>query len=192
MYFVFRDGQYIDAAGQSFRDFLQGKLPALPGELPLEGDWIDHLSTAFPEVRLKSFLEMRGADGGPWNRICALPALWVGLLYDHGALDAAWHLVKHWTMEEREALREAVPKLALDAPLPGGGILRDLARDVLTIARAGLSARARLDSSGNNETGFLEPLEEIVETGKVPAQRLLDKFHGEWDGDIGRVYEESF
>jgi glutamate--cysteine ligase len=192
MYFVFRDGQYIDAAGQSFRDFLQGKLPALPGELPLEGDWIDHLSTAFPEVRLKSFLEMRGADGGPWNRICALPALWVGLLYDQGALDAAWDLVKHWTMDERETLREAVPKLALDAPLPGGGILRDLARDVLTIARAGLSARARLDSSGNNETGFLEPLEEIVETGKVPAQRLLDKFHGEWDGDIGRVYEESF
>jgi glutamate--cysteine ligase len=192
MYFVFRDGQYIDAAGQSFRDFLQGKLPALPGELPLEGDWIDHLSTAFPEVRLKSFLEMRGADGGPWNRICALPALWVGLLYDQGALDAAWDLVKHWTMDERETLREAVPKLALDAPLPGGGILRDLARDVLTIARAGLSARARLDSSGNNETGFLEPLEEIVETGKVPAQRLLDKFHGEWGGDIGRVYEESF
>jgi glutamate--cysteine ligase len=143
-------------------------------------------------VRLKSFLEMRGADGGPWNRICALPALWVGLLYDQGALDAAWDLVKHWTMDERETLREAVPKLALDAPLPGGGILRDLARDVLTIARAGLSARARLDSSGNNETGFLEPLEEIVETGKVPAQRLLDKFHGEWDGDIGRVYEESF
>ena len=192
MYFVFREGRYIDAAGQSFRDFLNGKLPALPGELPLESDWIDHLSTAFPEVRLKSFLEMRGADGGPWNRICALPALWVGLLYDQGALDAAWDLVRHWTMDEREALRDAVPKLGLDAPLPGGGKLLDLAREVLPIARAGLSARARLDSSGNNETGFLEPLEEIVETGKVPAQRLLDKFHGEWGGDIGRVYEESF
>ena len=192
MYFVFREGRYIDAAGQSFRDFLNGKLPALPGELPLESDWIDHLSTAFPEVRLKSFLEMRGADGGPWNRICALPALWVGLLYDQGALDAAWDLVRHWTMDEREALRDAVPKLGLDAPLPGGGKLLDLAREVLPIARAGLSARARLDSSGNNETGFLEPLEEIVETGKVPAQRLLDKFHGEWGGDISRVYGESF
>jgi len=192
MYFVFRDGQYIDAAGQSFRDFLAGKLPALPGELPLESDWIDHLSTAFPEVRLKSFLEMRGADGGPWNRICALPALWVGLLYDDAALDAAWDLVKHWSMEEREALRDAVPKLALDASVPGGRKLLDLAREVLPIARAGLSARGKLNSSGDNETGFLEPLEEIAESGKVPAQRLLDKFHGEWGGDISRVYEESF
>jgi glutamate--cysteine ligase len=192
MYFVFRDGKYIDAAGQSFRDFLAGKLPALPGELPLESDWIDHLSTAFPEVRLKSFLEMRGADGGPWNRICALPALWVGLLYDDAALDAAWDLVKHWSMEEREALRDAVPKLALDAPIPGGRKLLDLAREVLPIARAGLSARSKLNSSGDNETGFLEPLEEIAESGKVPAQRLLDKFHGEWGGDISRVYEESF
>jgi glutamate--cysteine ligase len=192
MYFVFRDGRYIDAAGQSFRDFLAGKLPALPGELPLESDWADHLSTAFPEVRLKSFLEMRGADGGPWNRICALPALWVGLLYDQAALDAAWDLVKHWSMDEREALRDGVPKLALDAPIPGGGKLLDLAREVLPIARAGLSARARLSTSGDNETGFLEPLEEIAESGKVPAQRLLDKFHGEWGGDISRIYEESF
>jgi len=192
MYFVFRDGKYIDAAGQSFRDFLAGKLPALPGELPVESDWIDHLSTAFPEVRLKSFLEMRGADGGPWNRICALPALWVGLLYDDAALDAAWDLVKHWSMEEREALRDAVSRLALDAPLPGGGKLLDLAREILPIARAGLSARSRMNDSGDNETGFLAPLEEIVDSGKVPAQRLLDKFHGEWGGDIGRVYEESF
>jgi glutamate--cysteine ligase len=192
MYFVFRDGKYIDAAGQSFRDFLAGKLPALPGELPLESDWIDHLSTAFPEVRLKSFLEMRGADGGPWNRICALPALWVGLLYDDAALDAAWDLVKHWSMDEREALRDAVPRLALDAPLPGGGRLLDLARQVVPIARGGLAARARMNDSGDNETGFLEPLEEIVDSGKVPAQRLLDKFHGEWGGDISRVYEESF
>jgi glutamate--cysteine ligase len=192
MYFVFRDGKYIDAAGQSFRDFLAGKLPALPGELPLESDWIDHLSTAFPEVRLKSFLEMRGADGGPWNRICALPALWVGLLYDDAALDAAWDLVKHWSMDEREALRDAVPRLALDAPLTGGGRLLDLARQVVPIARAGLAARARMNDSGDNETGFLEPLEEIVDSGKVPAQRLLDKFHGEWGGDISRVYEESF
>jgi glutamate--cysteine ligase len=192
MYFVFRDGRYIDAAGQSFRDFLEGRLPALPGELPRQSDWWDHLSTAFPEVRMKSFLEMRGADGGPWNRICALPAFWVGLLYDDTALDAAWDLVRHWSMEEREALRDAVPRLALDAPVPGGGTLRDLGREVLAIARAGLVARGRLGASGDSEAGFLEPLEEIVTSGKVPAQRLLDKFHGSWGGDIRRVYEESF
>jgi glutamate--cysteine ligase len=192
MYFVFRDGKYIDAAGQSFRDFLKGELPALPGELPTQSDWTDHMSTAFPEVRLKSFLEMRGADGGPWNRICALPALWVGLLYDNAALDAAWDLVKDWSMDEREALRSAVPKLALDAPIPGGGKLLDLAREILPVARAGLSARGQLNASGDNESGFLEPLEEIVDSGKVPAQRLLDKYHGPWGGDISRVYEESF
>ena len=192
MYFVFRDGQYIDAAGQSFRDFLKGELPALPGEFPRMGDWEDHLSTAFPEVRLKSFLEMRGADGGPWNRICALPALWVGLLYDQTALDAAWDLVKGWDMAGREELRSAVPKLGLDAPLPGGGILRDIAGEVLNISRAGLTARARLNTMGDNETGFLAPLDEIVRTGKVPAQVLLDQYHGEWGGDISRVYEQSF
>jgi len=192
MYFVFREGRYIDAAGLSFRDFLNGELSVLPGEKPREADWIDHLSTAFPEVRLKSFLEMRGADGGPWNRICALPALWVGLLYDQTALDAAWDLVKHWTMEEREALRNAVPKFALDAPVPGGRTLRDIAPEVLSIARAGLTARGRLNSSGDNESGFLEPLDEIVASGKVPAQRLLDSYHGEWAGDISRVYEGSF
>jgi glutamate--cysteine ligase len=192
MYFVFREGRYIDAAGQSFRDFLKGQLPALPGERPLMSDWIDHLSTAFPEVRLKSFLEMRGADGGPWNRICALPALWVGLLYDQGALDAAWDLVKHWDMDGREALRNAVPKLGLDAPLPGGGILRDIASEALKIARSGLSARRRLNAAGDNETAYLAPLEEIVASGKVPAQVLLDKFNGPWAGNVARVYEESF
>ena len=192
MYFVFRDGKYIDAAGLSFRDFLKGDLSVLPGELPRASDWIDHLSTAFPEVRLKSFLEMRGADGGPWNRICALPAFWVGLLYDEGALDAAWGLVKHWSMEQRQRLRNDVPRLALDADIPGGGKLRDLAKEVLAISRQGLSARARLNSSGDNETGFLEPLEEIVESGKVPAQRLLDMYHGEWGEDISQVYKYSF
>ena len=192
MYFVFRDGKYIDAAGLSFRDFLEGNLSVLPGEKPTQSDWWDHLSTAFPEVRLKSFLEMRGADGGPWNRICALPAFWVGLLYDGAALDAAWDLVKHWTVEEREALRNAVPKHALAAPVPGGGTLRDLAREVLAIARAGLSERARLNTSGDNETGFLETLDEIVASGTVPAQRLLDLYHGEWGDDVTRVYEHSF
>lgn len=189
MYFVFRDGKYIDAAGQSFRDFLKGELPALPGERPRLSDWQDHLSTAFPEVRLKSFLEMRGADGGPWSRICALPAFWVGLLYDQGALDAAWDLVKHWDMEGRETLRASVPKLGLDAPLPGGGILRDIASEVLDISRSGLAARGQLNAGGDNETGYLEPLAEIVASGKVPAERLLDLYHGEWGGDISRVYE---
>jgi glutamate--cysteine ligase len=192
MYFVYRDGQYIDAAGLSFRDFMAGKLSVLPGELPQASDWIDHMSTAFPEVRLKSFLEMRGADGGPTNRICALPALWVGLLYDQTALDAAWDLVKDWTITEREALRDAVPRLALAAPIPGGGTLRDLAKEALAIARLGLRARRQLNGIGDDETGFLTPLDEIVASGIVPAQRLLDKFHGEWGGDISRVYEESF
>ncbi|MGX7953134.1 glutamate--cysteine ligase [Tsuneonella sp. HG249] len=192
MYFVFREGRYIDAAGLSFREFLKGDLQALPGTKPSESDWIDHLSTAFPEVRLKSFLEMRGADGGPWNRICALPALWVGLLYDQTALDAAWDLVKDWTMEERENLRNAVPKLGFDAPVARGRTLRDLAPEALKIARAGLAARGKLNSSGDNESGFLEPLDEIVASGKVPAERLLDLYHGEWAGDVSRVYEQSF
>jgi glutamate--cysteine ligase len=192
MYFVFRDGKYIDAAGQSFRDFLDGKLPALPGERPTASDWWDHLSTAFPEVRLKSFLEMRGADGGPWSRICALPALWVGLLYEQTALDAAWDLVKGWSMEEREALRNGAPKLGLATPVPGFGTLQDLGKEVLAIARSGLNARARLNSSGDNETGFLETLDEIVASGKVPAERLLDAYHNEWGGDVSRVYKYSF
>lgn len=191
MYFVYREGKYIDAAGLSFRDFLKGELSVLPGELPTIDDWNDHLSTAFPEVRLKTFLEMRGADGGPWNRICALPALWVGLLYDDAALDAAWDLVKDWSLDERQALRDSVPELALDAPLPGGGRLRDIAGEVLDIAHAGLAARARLNGAGDNETGFLDPLREIVRSGKVPAQVLLDRYHGEWGGDISRVYGEA-
>lgn len=191
MYFVFRDGKYIDAAGQSFRDFLKGQLSALPGELPRMSDWSDHLSTAFPEVRLKTFLEMRGADGGPWNRICALPAFWVGLLYDGTALDAAWDVVKHWTMTERQALRDTVPRLALDAPIPGGRTLRDIAREVLDISASGLASRARLNGSGDNETGYLDALQEIVASGKVPAQRLLDHYHGAWQGDVRHVYEEE-
>ncbi len=192
MYFVFRDGKYIDAAGLSFRDFLKGELSVLPGEKPTISDWNDHLSTAFPEVRLKSFLEMRGTDGGPWSTICALPAFWVGLLYDQGALDAAWDLVKGWDMAGREALRSAVPKLALNAPLPGGGTLRDIAAEVMAISRAGLNARGMLNGAGDNESGFLAPLDETVASGKVPAQLLLDKYHGEWGGDISRVYEGSF
>ncbi|MGW8201191.1 glutamate--cysteine ligase [Sphingomonas bisphenolicum] len=193
MYFVYRDGQYIDASGHSFRDFLDGKLAVLPGEKPTEKDWEDHLSTAFPEVRMKSFLEMRGADGGPWNRICALPALWVGLLYDQGALDAAWDVVKDWTMEERQILRDSVPKLGLDAPIGGGRKLRDIAGQVVDIARSGLASRARLNGAGDNETGYLSFLDEVVASGKTNAERLLERYHGEWQGDLSRVYgEESF
>ncbi|WP_321327055.1 glutamate--cysteine ligase [uncultured Parasphingorhabdus sp.] len=190
MYFVFRDGKYIDAAGLSFRDFLKGELSVLPGEKPTMSDWNDHLSTAFPEVRLKSFLEMRGADGGPWNRICALPAFWVGLLYDQTALDAAWDRVKGWTMEEREALRNGVPKLGLDTPIPNGQTLKDLAAEILDISSAGLTARNRLNSSGDNESGFLDPLREVVAKGKSPAAQLLDRYHDEWNGDVSRIYDE--
>ncbi|MET0248687.1 MAG: glutamate--cysteine ligase, partial [Sphingobium sp.] len=193
MYFVFREGRYIDAAGLSFRDFLDGKLSVLPGEKPTEKDWEDHLSTAFPEVRMKSFLEMRGADGGPWDRICALPALWVGLLYDQGALDAAWDLVKDWRMEARQELRDSVPRLGLDAPIGDGRTLRDIARPVLDIARSGLAARARLNGAGDNETGYLSALEEVVASGRTHAERLLERYHGDWAGDVSRIYaEESF
>src|SRR5687768_17075055 len=179
MYFVFRDGQYIDAAGQSFRDFLKGELPALPGEKPLLSDWTDHLSTAFPEVRLKSFLEMRGADGGPWSRICALPAFWVGLLYEESALDAAWDEVKHWTLDERQSLRDSVPRLGLAAMTPRGESLRTLGQRVLAIAEAGLQARACLNSAGDNESGFLDPLRETVAREATPAEQLLERYHGE-------------
>ncbi|MGP1281716.1 MAG: glutamate--cysteine ligase [Parasphingopyxis sp.] len=191
MYFAYRDGEYLDASGLSFRDFLNGELPILPGEKPTIDDWNDHLSTIFPEVRLKSFLEMRGADGGPWNRICALPALWVGLLYDQTALDAAWDMVNAWTLEEREALRDSVPKLGLKAPVPGDRTLGDIAPEILDIATAGLSARARLNGSGDNESGFLDPLREIVASGKTPAESLLERFHGAWNGDVTKVYEEE-
>src|SRR5206468_4926682 len=141
----------IDVAGESFGAFLRGELPQLPGEKPSLSDWTDHLSTAFPEVRLKSFLEMRGADGGRWSRICGLPALWVGLLYDNEALDEAWDLVKHWSIAERETLRHDVPRLALDALTPDGETMRVFAGKVLDIAGRGLTRRARLNSAGDNE-----------------------------------------
>ncbi len=190
MYFVYRDGRYIDVAGESFRDFLEGKLPQLPGEKPRISDWTDHLSTAFPEVRLKSFLEMRGADGGRWSRICGLPALWVGLLYDDKALDEGWELVRHWSIEGREKLRRDVPKLALDAITPDGETMRDLADKVLDISAAGLTRRAKLNSAGDNEGGFLDPLRDVVATGMTPADRLLFKYEHEWDRDVSKIYEE--
>ncbi|MEO7563822.1 MAG: glutamate--cysteine ligase [Sphingomicrobium sp.] len=190
MYFIFRDGKYLDAAGKSFRDFLDGRLDVFPGEKPTVSDWVDHLSTAFPEVRLKSFLEMRGADGGRWSKICALPALWVGLLYDGATLAAAWDMVKHWTIEEREQLRREVPSLALDTPIPGGGKMRELAARVVDLAASGLAARGRLNSAGDNEVGFLDPLRDVVASGMTPADRLLAKYRGEWGGDLAPIYKE--
>ncbi|ATQ54361.1 glutamate--cysteine ligase [Paracoccus yeei] len=191
MYFVYRDGKYIDALGQSFRDFLNGRLPALPGEVPTLSDWADHLTTVFPEARVKKFIEMRGADGGPWRRLCALPALWVGLIYDQSALDAAWDLVRGWDHETREAWRREAGLKALDAEV-GGTRMRDLAREVLAISEAGLKARARAGSGGlvPDETHFLNALKESVDSGTVPADEMLAKYHGEWQGDLNRIYAE--
>ncbi|MCL6729861.1 glutamate--cysteine ligase [Sphingomonas hankyongi] len=190
MYFIYRDGEYIDVAGRSFRDFLEGRLPELPGEKPTLTDWTDHLSTAFPEVRLKSFLEMRGADGGRWGRICGLPAFWVGLLYDSDALDAAWDLVKDWRIEERERLRHEVPGLALDARVPDGRSMGEFAAEVLDISASGLTQRGFLNFAGDNEGGFLDPLRDVVASGMTPADRLLAKYHGEWSGDLSHIYKE--
>ena len=189
MYFSYRNGQYIDLAGKSFRDFLAGKLPELPGAVPTLKDWADHMTTAFPEVRLKKYLEMRGADGGPWNRLCALPAFWVGLLYDKTALDAAWDLVKDFTRAERHALRDGVPKHALKLPFRGGSV-RELALESLKIAAHGLQRRARLNRNGADESIFLEPLIEIAQANQTPAERKLELFRGEWHGDIDRVFRE--
>ncbi|MDW3117578.1 glutamate--cysteine ligase [Roseovarius pacificus] len=191
MYFVYRDGVYINALGQSFRDFLKGELPALPGEKPTLSDWADHLTTIFPEARIKKFIEMRGADGGPWRRLCALPAFWVGLTYDQTALDAAWDLVKGWDAETREALRVAAGKDALQAKV-GGIDMHDLAREVLAISEAGLKARGRTGANGMipDETHFLNALKESVESGQVPADELLEHYNGDWQGDLTRIYKE--
>lgn len=189
MYFVYRDGRYIDVAGRSFRDFLEGRLPELPGERPHIGDWEDHVTTAFPEVRMKRYLELRGADGGPWGRLCGLPALWIGLLYDGAARAAGWDLCKHWTDEEREQLREEAPRLGFSAEV-GGRSLRDIAKDMVAIARQGLKARARLDGGGNDETGFLSDLEEIAESGVTAAERKRALFEGRWGGSVDPVFEE--
>jgi glutamate--cysteine ligase len=181
--------KYVDCSGQSFRDFVAGKLPALPGELPAMDDFDDHLSTIFPEVRLKTFLEMRGADAGPQARLCALSAFWVGLLYDATSLDGAWELVKGWTAAEREALRCAVPALGLKAPIRNT-TAHAVAKDVLKLARAGLGRRKRLNAKGEDESVFLAEMDEIAESGINPAERLLAKYHGEWKRDLKRVFAE--
>jgi glutamate--cysteine ligase len=189
MYFVYRDGEYLDASGQSFRDFLDGRLPVLPGEKPTLKDWEDHLTTAFPEVRLKRILEMRGADGGPWRRLCALPALWAGLLYHQDSLDAAWSIASDWSMEERLKLRHDVPRLGLKAEIRGRTV-QDIAGEVLDLAYRGLTARARLNGAGDNETGFLTPLRQVVESGETPAERKLRLYKGAWKESVDPVFFE--
>jgi glutamate--cysteine ligase len=188
MYFVKRNGLYIDVAGRSFGDFMEGRLPELPGERPTLKDWADHTSTIFPEVRLKQYLEMRGADVGPLGRLCALPALWTGLLYDPAAQAAAWDLCKHWTQEDRAGLIRDVPRLALNARVAGRSV-RDVAVDMVAIAREGLKARGRLSGGMADETGYLGDLEEIADTGVTAAERLLALYNGVWGGDANRVFE---
>jgi glutamate--cysteine ligase len=190
MYFVIRDGRYINTAGESFRAFLDGKLPQLSGEKPTLKDWEDHLSTLFPEVRMKQFLEMRGADMGSAESIVALPAFWTGLLYDQSALDAAWDLVKGWTGEERQALRNGVPRTALKTPFRKGSV-REVAREALAVATAGLTNRARRNDQGNDETIHLALLQRIVDSGQTQAEHLLDLYRGEWGGDLTRIFEAA-
>ena len=191
MYFVYRDGKYINALGQSFRDFLKGQLPALPGEMPTLNDWADHLTTIFPEARIKQFIEMRGADGGPWRRLCALPAFWVGLLYDQSSLDAAWDLVKSMDAETRDAMRVAASVDGLQAEVSGIKMM-DLARQAVDISKAGLAARARTGAGGMvpDETHFLNALQDSLETGQAPADELLAHYYSDWEGDLTRIYED--
>ena len=191
MYFVYRDGVYIDALGMSFRDFLDGKLPALPGEVPTLSDWADHLTTIFPEARIKKFIEMRGADGGPWRRLCALPAFWVGLMYDQAALDAAWDLCKHWTAEERESLRIDASVRGLKAEI-GGRTMADIAKDALAISDQGLRARARPGAGGMvpDERHFLNALHDTLDSGETAAEELLRLYHSDWNKDVTRVFED--
>ncbi|MGY6643932.1 MAG: glutamate--cysteine ligase [Salinarimonas sp.] len=189
MYFVMRDGIYHDVAGESFRDLMEGKLPQLPGVRASRSDWANHVSTVFPEVRLKRFLEMRGADAGPRGHLVAMPAYWTGLLYDQSALDAAWDLVKGWSADERQALRDAVPREGLSARI-GGDTVHEIARETLRIAREGLEARGVIDRLGRDETRFLDPLEQIVATGTNRAQALLALYHGRWEGSVLPAFEE--
>jgi glutamate--cysteine ligase len=189
MYFVHRDDRYIDASGQSFRDFLAGRLPALPGEMPTLSDWSNHLTTLFPEVRLKRFLEMRGADGGPWRSLCALPALWVGVLYDDEALSAAWDRVRDWSLDEIQTLRDQVPRQGLQTRFRGGTV-QDLARWMVEIAARGLAARARRDWTGEDESHHLRTLQAIAESGITPAQEKLARFAERWEHHVDPVFAE--
>ena len=190
MYFVKRGDTYHDVSGQSFRDLLDGRLPGLPGARATTSDWANHLSTIFPEVRLKRYLEMRGADVGPLPVITAFSAFWVGLLYDQACLDAAWDLVRGWSSEERQALRDAVPKQGLRAMIAGRTVL-DIARDLVALSQAGLARRGRIDRQGQDETVHLQPLEAILASGKNQAEVLIDHFHNEWKGSVRPVFETN-
>jgi len=190
MYFVKRGDHYHDVAGASFRDLLAGRLPQLPGERATLSDWANHLSTLFPEVRLKRYLEMRGADAGPRPMLAALPAFWVGLLYDDGVLDQAWQMVKDWSATERQALRDAVPRLGLAAPFRGGAI-REVAAQALALAHEGLRRRARRDASGRDETLHLAVLDRIVAEGRTEAERLLTLFNGQWKRSVAPIYDTN-
>ncbi|MDQ7019742.1 MAG: glutamate--cysteine ligase [Robiginitomaculum sp.] len=187
MYFVKRDGHYLDASGKSFRDFMAGKLDILPGEKPTLKDWEDHISTLFPEVRLKTFLEMRGADGGPWSRLCALSAFWTGIFYDDQALDEAWALVKDWNAYEREGLRRTAPTLGLNAPFRET-TMQKIAQNVLEISHGGLKRRCRCNHYGENESLFLRGMEDIARSGITPAEELIACYHGEWEGDLDMIF----
>ncbi|MEM7620550.1 MAG: glutamate--cysteine ligase [Pseudomonadota bacterium] len=189
MYFVVRNGQYLDMSGKSFRNFLDGKLEVLEGQKPALDDWEGHLTTLFPEVRLKRFLEMRGADGGPWSRLCALPAFWVGLLYDQSALDAAWDLVKDWSVEERNLLRQEVPRTALHTQFRNTNVQK-IALEALAISKQGLKSRNLSDAVGNDETMFLSELDLMTQTGKTSADILLEKYHSEWNESVASVFQE--
>lgn len=189
MYFVKRGDRYIDVAGRSFIDFMEGRLPELPGERPTIKDWADHTTTIFPEVRLKKYLEMRGADSGPWSRLCALPALWMGVLYDSAALAAAWDLCKDWDISDHERLRADVARIGLKAEVAGRSV-RDIAVDMVAIAKEGLKTRNRLSGGMVDESGYLAELEHIADTGVTPAERLLELFHGQWGGQVDPVFED--
>jgi glutamate--cysteine ligase len=190
MYFVKRGGRYIDLAGRSFRDFMKGELPELPGQCPSLKDFEDHITTIFPEVRLKQFLEMRGADTGPVERILALQALWAGVFYDEAARDAALELTAAWTRDDRHVARRDACRLGLKASIAGRSF-QDVARDFIAIAAEGLKRRARLDAAGADERAYLAPLQEIADTGVTPAERLLELYHGPWAGDAGKAFEAT-
>jgi glutamate--cysteine ligase len=190
MYFVIRNGAYVTVAGESFRAFLRGELPQLPGEKPTLQDWEDHLSTIFPEVRLKQFLEMRGADMGDEKSVVALSAFWTGLLYDEVSLEAAYELIEPWSADEREHMRREVPRLGLMTPHDRSN-LYDVAAQAVGIAEAGLVRRDRRNAAGKDETIHLAPLEETIRHAKSPAERWLDKFRGEWNGDLTRIFTEA-
>ncbi|MDC3401563.1 glutamate--cysteine ligase [Alphaproteobacteria bacterium] len=190
MYFVFRDGQYIDAMGQSFRDFLAGNLPALPGEKPTAKDWENHLTCLFPEARVKRFIEMRGADSGPWQTLCALPAFWVGLLYDPATQKKVFDLISDWTEEERLYLRGQAPHTGLKTKFRNSTV-QEIASQLLDLSQQGLRARGKMDSMGADEAGFLAPLFKTIRDGKTPADILVEKYHGEWQGDMRRIFVDN-